>query len=468
MNIGIMKSKTDTLIVLLATLIINGYFVVNIYGWSDDFSFALQYDEIAISGENIARFRPISEIAFALTFPLIESTSDFSFFRAVSTIGVALVALKIKQICLFAGYGKMFSLFLAIGVMVLPSISIYWRWATAFLFSWVLLMGLFSADSYFKGKRMRSFVMAIIAFLTYQPAATAGIIVATILFLKDKIRLTAIFVFTIWLALAFSIATALSALLLELLDVETTGREKLVDSPMAITEKLIWVLTRPLVLMLRPFLVDSPTLVEAATSTIFFGGLVLVGILIKHGISKMVHKLIGFFVLFLAGLIPLLITQENQIEFRTLASTSILGLILTMDALKSILEKLRARRYATWVACVALSLLIAYNFNWSRQVFLVTYNNNYNCIVSYLKDESSVGRGPMTYVAGDAAPWPQRDYVGALSMISDLQSPWVFPGFFALSFGTVPSRIVDAPNYEAKIDLNLIREKLVLSRTSGC
>jgi hypothetical protein len=123
------------------------------------------------------------------------------------------------------------------------------------------------------------------------------------------------------------------------------------------------------------------------------------------------------------GLLPLIVIAENQIEFRTLPATSCFGLLLFLTGVKYFIDKFLMVRGAVFLISFTFLLsLLNYSHVKVNSIFVDSFRQNNNFIKSTYVELNSLE--PITVLV-DFQPWPQKVYIGSLSVQSDLQMPWV-------------------------------------------
>jgi hypothetical protein len=172
---------------------------------------------------------------------------------------------------------------------------------------------------------------------------------------------------------------------------------------------------------------------------------------------------LNFSLIYALGLLPILVIAENQIEFRTLPATSSIGLLLVLRGGQLVFSKIKFLK----IEVVTLALFAAFSLYASSKVssiFLNSFESNRKEILLATQQANETTR---YWIYSDQLTWPQNNYIGALSVKSDLQMPWVSISQISQILKIDESRIsmiekpfVSSPPGRIVINLSLIREKL--------
>ena len=414
----------DFFLILLSTNLITFAYIRNEYAWADDYSFLGSYIGFSpsLSTEHYTGYRPLLQIIFDLVFTNIQAIEDLRFLRYVALIGTSLLSIAIFRILVLSGWGKWSSIFLACTVQFLPTFQIYQWWATAFIYSWVAVASLISFSLQQKGYWVRSSTILIICFLIYQPAATFGMIGLLVDFLNQRRLRRRHIEYMLSLTITFVLATVLSRFTLYLLQIVPKERAGVISSPDDLAAKIIWLLTRPTILSFRPYFWNSPNLTEIICALILFAVFIFFIFKKMLALRNSVVFFLSLACIFLMMLLPLLPIRENQVEFRVLPSTSVLGLILLVYIVKAYLEKYsNLMRLSPIFASVMISLVALSASNSSEKIFIKPYKS----IKTFVFEKTYGDNSEVLYYKIDYSDWPMRNYIGAPSAIYDLQMPWV-------------------------------------------
>jgi hypothetical protein len=266
--------------------------------------------------------------------------------------------------------------------------------------------------------------LIIFCFLIYQPAAVFSSFVVFAYLVKngklDKRN---------WLYLIYLISGSLLGYLIGkiaglIVGLSLKTRTEIVDSPVELIEKFTWILTRPVFLSMRPFIIESQGSLAAISS---FLGLFLTMVSLWQ-----ISKRIGFSYLnfvstlisvYAVGLLPLIVIAENQIEFRTLPATSCCGLLFIVTGVKFFVDKFLKAHVAVLVISFTVVLaLFSYSHQKINLIFIDSFRQNHIFLNASYGMLNPLDR---IVILIDSKPWPQRGFIGALSVKSDLQMPWV-------------------------------------------
>ena len=406
------------------TAFLNLRFVTREYAWADDWSFLGSYVGYSPSHreEHLAGFRPILQLVFDSSFSQLDNVKDLAFLRIISVLGTMILSFYLYWCLRKLAWSPISSFCIAGFIQFLPSFQIYQKWATAFAYSWIALLSLLSFTLLRNNKIPLAFLLLNICFLTYQPAATFGLVLVLANYLvkgtPDKTSTR----FAILTVGAFVTSTITSRVLIYILGIEPKERSGVISNFYELIDKVVWVVSRPLVLSIRPFTWDSPSAFEALS---LFPIILIVASatwLKFRSVKAYLGVVASYLFLFCLMLLPLLPLAENQIEFRTLPATSVAGLMIMIWALKVVIPRRKALVHVRNIAVTVSFVLIAYTSNSiSQQVFIKPYDRTKNFIL----EDSKKQYGDELFYKIEYGNWPMRDYVGSPSVIYDLQMSWV-------------------------------------------
>ena len=250
----------------------------------------------------------------------------------------------------------------------------------------------------------------------------------------------------------------------QLLDVPAKTRTGFISSPGELIDKVIWLASRPLVLSFRPFLVESHGLVPLGITVV---GFALSAVAFMHIAKKggLLRNIYSFIALYCFGMLSLLPISENQIEFRILPTTSAMGLILVGIGVQTIFKQKSPPFFLkSFIGVLVIFVVAVYSETKIQQIFIKPFQVNQKLLLDVAGTNSLE---KVIIISNYSVAWPQRNYVGALSVISDFQMPWVPIGEVSQILRIDESRIslVDSKTTDNKanvvvINLNSFRDKL--------
>jgi hypothetical protein len=266
--------------------------------------------------------------------------------------------------------------------------------------------------------------------------------------------------------IAFSAVTSLilSKAINQALAVPAKARTGFLSDPIEIGQKVIWLVTRPLALSFRPFIVESHGIVPLALMAAGFM-LSIAGLLEFSNKMRDLKLLAGIGMFYIFGLLPIIPIAENQIEFRILPTTSVMGLLLALIGVQSLQKKIKlSNSLVTIIMIISISGTGLYSQSKIQEIFIKPFEKNR----AYLLEKSLENNlNDVIVVIDYNLTWPQRNYIGALSVISDFQMPWVPIGEVSQVLGINESQIQIVANRPIEnlknaliIDLNQVRDSL--------
>ena len=219
--------------------------------------------------------------------------------------------------------------------------------------------------------------------------------------------------------------------LMTVLDIQRANRFRIVTLN-EIPEKVFWLLSRPITASLRPFMIDSPSPLVAMMTGLPILLIILLGLARdckKNGKKLVARSLIISFGL-LSSIAPLIISPQNQIEFRLIsgiswgiASLTILYLLDILKVLEHIIWKTNLPRLQG-ISIIALLAILIVNTNVR---FTNLFGNSFQ--INKLAIQESIKKceknGPVKGVGilelkGSA---PKKTNLGIYSAYSDLYFP---------------------------------------------
>jgi hypothetical protein len=422
--IRLSAKKTHALILTFSAIIHLATIVKN-YAWADDWAFIAGYrtNSSEIKIEHISGLRPVLQLIMDQSFGRISQYENLIFLRLIGLIGLLLLIHQIMKYLREIGYSGFIVCSFGILINFLPTFWIYTNWASVFSYTWACLLSLLSFDL-FKRSKLLGFALIISCFLIYQPAAVFSTFIVFANLLKygkiderDKLYLKFLVAGSFF---AFLIGR-LAGLIVEL---SLKARTEIVDSPLELVEKIVWILTRPVLLSIRPFIIESRGILAAIFTVLglFLTLLSLWQISRRTGFSVL-NFLLTLISVYAVGLLPLLVIAENQIEFRTLPATSSFGLLFVLSGVNLFFDKfLKLRGAVPLISLIVLLALLNYSQGKVNSIFIDSFRQNYNFIKS---SYSELNSSDQIVVLIDSKPWPQSNSIGALSVKSDFQMPWV-------------------------------------------
>jgi hypothetical protein len=226
-----------------------------------------------------------------------------------------------------------------------------------------------------------------------------------------------------------STGLAVSMALMHIFGVQRNSRVGVVT----ITElpmKVIWVITRPIVVGFRPFMIDSPSAMAALFTSLPFILLFLASIYLQSRTLKenFLKRTTVLSAVLFSSLIPLLIVKDNQFEFRTIAGFCWSILILCLIFLQET-RFLCNFKFSNFISNALIILVIfigmfSINMNF-KELFrdpYVTKNHFLESEILRCKQDPSISS---ILVLDALEPYPTRNRLGVYSTVTDLAHSWV-------------------------------------------
>jgi hypothetical protein len=203
----------------------------------------------------------------------------------------------------------------------------YIHWANTWSFLWASLIGLIAFDLWMTNstsKKMFAVILLALALTIYPPAALFYFSVISVSNVINECKSAKLFSDAMrgltLLLISGLVSIFLAFVTMQIVGVSPNDRVGLVTL-FGIPEKVMWLLSRPLVIGLRPFTIDSPTPLFALITSIPVILILFFGVRRQSGQQKELFfvRTSVIVVPLLLTLTPIVITADNQIEFRLLS-----------------------------------------------------------------------------------------------------------------------------------------------------
>ena len=199
-----------------------------------------------------------------------------------------------------------------------------------------------------------------------------------------------------------------------------------------IPSKIVFFFTRPVALTYRPFLIDSPAPRNLLLTLLIFPAFLL--FLFWHKWKVLPKVLTHLFVInlfFIAGLLPLLVTSDNQIEMRLVSANTWLYcfviVFMFIELQTTIGNKFDFFKTRSQVITIVLLLLLGFstiNYNFWR-LYHEPFQDKQRFFQAQLSSCSAAQIESGVVIMQRTLPWPHKDLIGAYSQFTDLESEWV-------------------------------------------
>jgi hypothetical protein len=411
------------------------------YAWSDDYARLNAPSSSFV--EDTSGGRPLAAPLMAAGFGAARTIAGLRYLRAVSVLGVALLAASLVIVFQRAGTSRAYALFVAIGSALLPPFQMYAGWATAYLFAWVCVLSLWSGVLWLDGNRVTTRSLGLAGFvaanLIYQPAAFFAWVVAGVR-LSQRLERPADSWRVVWRLLVGTVGGAVAALLIAWCVALATNiawkeRAGLLHSPHDVANKLGWIASRVLVIGARPFLIGSPgAAAAAATAGLAFLLLAYDWISRPPGtIAQRILTIGSLLAIPVFAMFPNAVVRENQIEFRILAGSCVVMWCYLCASVYFVARRISDRLHldaggaagfglAAQMVFVALAIVAC-----RRNIYetMIAPNQTKDAYIAAQLGRFEPARHSRIHVVNDPDWWGRRRRIGTFSLISDLALPWV-------------------------------------------
>ena len=231
----------------------------------------------------------------------------------------------------------------------------------------------------------------------------------------------------------FSILIA--AMTLQISDVSANKRVTILSFSQ-IPQKIVWFLTRPLVVGLRPFMIDSPSPKIALITSLPIIVILFLGIRrqSRHLGGSLFNRAFWSAVPLVLSLVPIMITFDNQIEFRVLPGycwgIAVLATYFLLLFIDSFLDAhIRNTNQKASASILVATILVLIGILSTNSHYIDLIGSPYHKKNAFLnsKISSCLVHGPISEVIiiPPKIPFPSLPRLGMFSMSTDLASGWV-------------------------------------------
>lgn len=407
--------------------------------WSDDYS-ALA-DPSGLSQLILNNARPTYAWLLSSSFSILGDPGNAWILRSLSLIALLLIFILISKSISESKYRNIGTLAIAFA-LCLPSFQMYVHWSIAWPYLWAALAGLFSFHLWTSKqtlKRAISVLLLVLALTTYPPTALfffASIVFTNILnesksqkFISETIQGLRLLTISVFVSLLVVIVT------MKLSGSSPSERVKLVTVA-EVPDKIIWLLTRPLVVGLRPFAIDSPAAIFGIMSSLPVLLLVVLGIARQSRKleERFFYRSIAITIPLLLTLIPIIVTSDNQIEFRILpgycwgvAAIASFFLFVEIETWLKIFGTRKRLEDVSLIligATLSLVAIASVNIHYA-ELFGVPYQKKNTFLNSKIYSCLNHEIPQKILILPPKETFPSLPRLGVFSMSTDLASSWV-------------------------------------------
>ena len=320
----------------------------------------------------------------------------------------------------------------------LPSFQFSAHWAGAFGFSWTAYLGILGFTLFNENTGLKKsfgylvfllslFAYPLMSFFIFPFIYAVWLIRGAPIKALFRDTMVAIFLFVSGAVISF----VLTAIYLNVKGLAFNDRVALVaigDIP----SKIVFFFTRPFALTYRPFLIESPTLSNLLLTLILFSSFLIFLFWQKWKSFKAVfiHTLtLNLF--FIASLLPLLVTSDNQIEMRLVSANTwlfcfvlvflFLGLQITIG------DKVNFFKSKSQVITISFLLLLGFltiNHNF-WQLYHEPFQEKQRFFQTQISSCTDAQIESGIVIKSRTIPWPHKNLIGLYSQSTDLESEWV-------------------------------------------
>ena len=403
--------------------------------WSDDYPGIL--DPSATGLHAIKDGRLIHGWSIDFFFSHFNTVQSLTFIRMFGLAG--LILLNDMLLRKFLSVQSSSAVVVASTVaFTLPSFQFSAHWAGAFGFSWTAYLAILGFMLFNENTGLMKslgylvfllslFAYPLMSFLIFPFIYTVWLIRGTPIKALLKDTLVAIFLFVSGAVISF----VLTAMYLNVKGLAFNDRVALV-AVSDIPSKIVFFFTRPFALTYRPFLIDSPTLSNLLLTLIFFSSFLIFLFWQKwKSLRAVFAHMFTLNLFFVASLLPLLVTADNQIEMRLVsANTWLFCFVLVYLFLRlQTTFGVKVDFFKSKSQVITISFLLILGFLTINQNFWQLYHEPFQEKQRFFQaqiascTDAQIESGIV--ITSRSIPWPHKNLIGAYSQSTDLESEWV-------------------------------------------
>jgi len=403
--------------------------------WSDDYSAIL--DPEAVGLHAIKDGRLIHGWSIDFFFSYFNTVQSLTFIRMFGLAG--LILLNDMLIRKFLSVQPSSAVVVASTVaFTLPSFQFSAHWAGAFGFSWTAYLAILGFMLFNENAGLKKSLGYLVFLLSLFAYPLMSFFIFPFIYTVWLIRgapIKALFKDTV-VAISFFVSGALISFVLTAIYLSVKGltfndRVALVaigDIP----SKIVFFFTRPFALTYRPFLIDSPTLPSLLLTLLVFSSFLIFLFWQKwKSLAAVSAHMLILNLFFIASLLPLLVTSDNQIEMRLVSTNTWLYcfvvVFLFLRLQTTIGLKIDFFKFKSQVITVLFLLIVG--FLTINQNFWNLYHEPFQDKQRFFQEqfsactETQIQSGVV--IIKRTLPWPHKELIGVYSQSTDLESDWV-------------------------------------------
>lgn len=406
--------------------------------WSDEYP--AMKDPWGLSQELMEAMRPVWSLLALITFTTLPNPGLLWIARLFGFLGLITLYLSLVKFTPKVTKTASAELFVALA-LCLPSFQNWGHWANAWPQSWAAVISVWSFYFFKKQKlfyKILGILMLTVSITTYPPSSVFFFGALAVNSYEKQVTSKSIRSEIIAAVKLITGATLVSLiiceLLLKILGLQRAPRASFVN-PSEIGQKISWLFTRPVVVGLRFFSIDSPTIFLAAVSSIPAAFIILFTILRQSSAlrEKRFQRALLFAMYLGMSISPIILTRDNQIEHRFIPGYAFAIFCLFCLALREIISKISSKipknKYtsrALPLFMIFISVIIIINTNWRfYQGFYHPYQVKTTFIAAALNSCSKESLQSGIEIIPPKKKFPIFNRIGSYSQSTDMDSSWV-------------------------------------------
>ena len=407
--------------------------------WSDDYG-ALT-DTSSFVAHVLKDGRPVSAGLFSVSFSLLDRPANAWILRSFALITLILIFFFISNLIKSSRH-KNIGIFSIAVAFCLPSFQMYIHWTLTWFFLWATLAGLYAFhfwSSNLKVRKILAVFLLAIALAIYPPTALFYFSAIAIINAVNENKLPKFLSDTVngivLLVISGTVSVLSIFMTMKFMGISANPRVSIV-SITEIPEKVLWLITRPLVVGMRPFMIDSPSPKTAFITSIPLILILVLGIRRQsiHLGEPVIRRAICILFPLMLTLIPIIMTSDNQFEFRILPSycwgMAALASYFLLVAIRNWLGRLDINSKFKAVLFFSVPIVLVFvsvssiNSHY-RDLFESPYKQKNAFLNSQITSCLSHGLFENVLILPPKLPFPSLPRLGVFSTSTDLASSWV-------------------------------------------
>jgi len=404
------------------------------YAWSDDYPAMISPEDATL--HMLKDLRPLHGLIVSIFFGAFNSLSSLWIIRFLGLSILIIIANLSYKFIQESVLNKKLALCLVVVIYQSPPLlfSVYWAMGTTtMLFS--LILSIFAYRYHLRRRFLLGFFLLTLSFLIYPLGTWAGLSIFILSNILANTQMKALLAF-MKSAVLFTIPSALSAILIGFLVLKLIGeapnRRTQIQDSYNLSESFLWLLTRMIPQSFRPFLVSSPSNITAVIQVFILVVILLLALAIKNSLQESIRIFLQLLLVVLFLLLPGFLLGYNQIEPRFFVGTSVVVIGVLLSSIYKLLFfkdngglHPSLKSMSNLLLCLVIVFSVFFNRSFFDKHVISVYTETKTFVSGQIEKCDNLSSDTEFFVNERTRPWEGRPYLGMLSQVTDLASPWV-------------------------------------------